>query len=226
MELCLGGGYDEILSNHSKDFDSLGEFIKLEYSVENVFPPYENLFSAFRLTPFRSARVVILGQDPYHEKGQATGLAFSVPRNIKFPPSLRNILKEVEAEYKQNINFKNSSQNDILSGWASQGVLLLNTVLSVREGKAFSHAGKGWENLTDEIIAALSRRNTPTVFMLWGKAAENKRELISEKENLILSCAHPSPLSAYRGFFGCNHFLAANEFLVKRGIPTIDFLKV
>ena len=176
-----------------------------------------DIFNALKLTPYEKVKVVILGQDPYHEKGQAEGLCFSVPKGVKTPPSLVNIFKEI----KDDLNIDNTSPE--LSCWAKQGVLLLNTSLTVREGQANSHSGKGWEILTDAIIKKLNDRKQPIVFLLWGANARSKAAFITNKNHLVLSAAHPSPLSAYNGFFGCKHFSKANKFLVKNGIEPIDW---
>ena len=179
-----------------------------------------DIYNALRYTSYKDTRVVILGQDPYHGEGQAHGLCFSVKPGVKFPPSLQNIFKELNTEYGMT-----PPPTGELSGWAKQGVLLLNTTLTVREGQPQSHKGKGWEILTDRIIELLNEKKEPTVFILWGGNARAKKALIKNKNHLILESAHPSPLSAYAGFFGCNHFVLANKFLAERGLNTIDFSK-
>lgn len=201
-------------------FLRLQDFVEKEYEEKNIYPPEEEIFSAFNMTDFDKVKVLILGQDPYHGKGQGHGLAFSVKDGVKLPPSLRNIYKELESEYSIAMN-----TNGNLTSWAEQGVLLMNTVLTVEEAKANSHKNKGWEVFTDEVIRILSQREDPMVFILWGKPAEKKRELIDEGKHLVLTSPHPSPLSARRGFFGNNHFVEANSFLADKGIECIDWVK-
>ena len=218
----LNNDWDSILKDEfSSDYYlSLREFLKSEYSTRRIYPPMNDIFNALRYTSYGDTRVVILGQDPYHGSGQAHGLCFSVLPGVKFPPSLQNIFKELNAEYRMPIPATGE-----LTGWAKQGVLLLNTTLTVREGAPQSHKGHGWERLTDSIISIIAQKETPVVFILWGGNARAKKALISDKRHLILECAHPSPLSAYNGFFGCNHFIKANEFLSSNGLPTIDWSK-
>ena len=215
----IGNSWDEILSGEftSEYYLKLREFLKKEYFTKTVFPPMGDIFNALKYTPYENVKVVILGQDPYHEKGQAEGLCFSVPKGVKAPPSLVNIFKEI----KDDVGIDNQSPN--LINWAKQGVLLLNTSLTVREGQANSHSNKGWEILTDNIIKKLNEREKPIVFLLWGANARSKAALIENKRHLVLCCAHPSPLSAYNGFFGCRHFSRANEFLIKNGETPIDW---
>lgn len=215
----IQNSWDEVLSDEFKSeyYLKLREFLKKEYFSRTIYPPMNDIFNALKLTPYEKVKVVILGQDPYHEKGQAEGLCFSVPKGVKTPPSLVNIFKEI----KDDLNIDNTSPE--LSCWAKQGVLLLNTSLTVREGQANSHSGKGWEILTDAIIKKLNDRKQPIVFLLWGANARSKAAFITNKNHLVLSAAHPSPLSAYNGFFGCKHFSKANEFLVKNGIEPIDW---
>lgn len=215
----IQNSWDEVLSEEFKSeyYLKLREFLKKEYFSQTVYPPMNDIFNALKLTPYEKVKVVILGQDPYHEKGQAEGLCFSVPKGVKTPPSLVNIFKEI----KDDLNICNTSPE--LSCWAKQGVLLLNTSLTVREGQANSHSGKGWEILTDAIIKKLNDREQPIVFLLWGANARSKAAFITNKNHLVLSAAHPSPLSAYNGFFGCKHFSKTNEFLVKNGIDPIDW---
>ena len=196
----------------------LREFLKSEYFSRTVYPPMGDIFNALRYTPRENTRVVILGQDPYHGAGQAHGLCFSVRAGIPKPPSLKNIFKELADEY----GIPDPPTGE-LTGWAKQGVLLLNTTLTVREGAAASHKGQGWERLTDRIIELVNECERPVVFMLWGGHARAKRALITGKQHLVLECAHPSPLSAYAGFFGCGHFRLANDFLASRGLSTIDW---
>lgn len=186
-----------------------------------IYPPQNQIFAALRLTPFDAVKVVIVGQDPYHGEGQANGLAFAVSEGIQPPPSLRNIFKEVIADvYDGDSNDGNSNAPAAasdLTAWAEQGVLLLNATLTVRAGEAGSHADLGWQALTDDIIRVLSEQRTHLVFMLWGKYAQAKSSLIDEDRHLILAAPHPSPLSAWRGFFGCRHFSQANEYLAAHG---------
>ncbi|HIS75754.1 MAG TPA: uracil-DNA glycosylase [Candidatus Merdivicinus excrementipullorum] len=184
------------------------------YQNGGVYPPRPLLFRALELTPFSKVRAVILGQDPYHGPGQANGLAFSVPRGLRIPPSLRNIYKELEAD----CGISPPSHGD-LTAWAENGVLLLNTVLTVRAGMANSHRKLGWETFTDAVIGALNSREEPVAFLLWGASAREKKALITNPAHLVLEAAHPSPLSAHQGFFGCRHFSKASEFCQKYGEP-------
>lgn len=210
--------YDKLSDEFSKDyFKKLQEFLKYEYSHYQVYPEEKNIFNALNLLPFDNVRVVIIGQDPYHEPNQAQGLSFSVPENVEIPPSLVNIMKEIESD----LNIK-PLQNGNLQRWAKQGVLLLNTVLTVRKGEANSHKGKGWETLTGEIIRLLGERKDPIVFLLWGSYAQSFAPLILS-QHLVLKAPHPSPLSAYRGFFGCKHFSKCNNFLSSHNLPPIDW---
>ena len=206
--------WDEILKEEfaSESYLRLREFLKTEYSTRTIYPSMYDIFNAMKNTSFKDIKAVILGQDPYHENGQAMGLSFSVPKGIEKPPSLVNIFKEIKAETGEDM----PSSGD-LTGWAKQGVLLLNAVLTVREHMANSHRGKGWESFTDGIIKKISDRRENVVFLLWGGNARSKKTLIDGKKHLILECAHPSPLSAYNGFFGCGHFIKANEYLIKNG---------
>jgi uracil-DNA glycosylase len=218
----LGNDWDAVLSlEFEKDYYlKLREFLKSEYSTGRIYPPMNDIYNALRYTTYAEARVVILGQDPYHGPGQAHGLCFSVKPGVALPPSLKNIFKELADEV--GMDMPTSGE---LSGWAHQGVLLLNTTLTVREGQPQSHKGRGWEILTDRIISAMNEKETPVVFMLWGTNARAKRSLITNKRHLVLECAHPSPLSAYNGFFGCGHFKKANEFLEANGLLPIDWSK-
>ncbi len=218
----LNNDWDSLLCEEfQKDYYiSLRGFLKSEYSTKRIYPPMNDIYNALRYTSYEDTKVVILGQDPYHGYGQAHGLCFSVMPGVKFPPSLQNIFKELNLEY--GISAPKTGE---LTGWAKQGVLLLNTTLTVREGQPQSHKGQGWEILTDKIISLLNEKNTPVVFMLWGGNARAKKALITNPSHLVLECAHPSPLSAYNGFFGCNHFITANRFLEEHGLPTIDFSK-
>lgn len=189
-----------------------------EYRTAAVYPAGADLFSAFRLTPLSDVKVVILGQDPYHEPGQAHGLCFSVKPGVDIPPSLLNIYKELRDEYGCRM-----PDNGYLVPWAKQGVLLLNTVLTVRAHSAFSHRGIGWEQFTDAAIRAVNEVDRPVVFMLWGRPAGEKASMLNNPKHLVLRCPHPSPLSASRGFFGCGHFRKCNEFLEKNGISPINW---
>ncbi len=219
----IGNDWDVILSEEFKSeyYLKLREFLKKEYSSHRVYPPMNDLFNALKYTPCENTRVVILGQDPYHGEGQAHGLCFSVKSGVPHPPSLKNIFKELNDEY--GIEAPVSGE---LVGWAKQGVLLLNSTLSVREASPLSHKGQGWETLTDAIIKKVNEKSTPTVFLLWGGNARAKKAFITNPAHLVLECAHPSPLSAYNGFFGCGHFKRANEFLTANGIPEIDWSKI
>ncbi len=209
----------ELATEFDKDyFCNLTDFVRAEYlSGRAIYPKAKNIFNAFNLCPVDSVRVVIIGQDPYHEPGQAMGLCFSVPTGVANPPSLQNIYREIESDLGRP-----SSTNGDLTHWAQQGVLLLNSTLTVRAHLAASHAGRGWEQFTDAVIAALATRKN-IVYMLWGSYAQKKAALVDEKNNLVLKSVHPSPLSAYRGFFGCKHFSRANEYLVAHGFNPIDW---
>ena len=202
---------------------ALANFLEQELDQpDRLLPRQKDWFTAFKLTPFNQVKVVVLGQDPYHgiEQGQAQahGLSFSVNKGIKTPPSLRNILKELTAD----LAIEPATHGD-LSQWAQQGVLLLNTVLTVAQSQAGAHQGKGWESLTDQVIQALNEQRSGLVFMLWGKPAQQKAGLIDAHKHCVLEAVHPSPLSAYRGFFGCGHFSKANAYLAQQGISTIDW---
>ncbi len=198
-------------------FKKLQDFLKEEYSKYEIYPAEKNIFNALNHVSFDKIKVVIIGQDPYHEPGQAQGLSFSVPDNVEKPPSLVNIMKEIEDDLQVKCH---PSGN--LERWANQGVLLLNTVLTVRRGQANSHKDKGWEILTRKIIEIVGKREEPIVFMLWGSYAQSFSDLIGN-QHLILKAPHPSPLSAYRGFFGCKHFSKCNDFLIKNGQTPIDW---
>jgi len=199
-------------------YKNLFAFVSEEYRTHQVFPPGEDIFNAFHLTPLHAVKVVILGQDPYHGDGQAHGLCFSVNRGVEIPPSLVNIYKELRTDLGCQI----PSHGD-LTAWARQGVLLLNTVLTVRAHQAFSHRGHGWEEFTDAAIRALDAQDRPMVFMVWGKPAREKKRLLTNPGHLILEAAHPSPLSASKGFFGCRHFSQCNAYLQDHGITPIDW---
>lgn len=196
----------------------LRQFLKKEYSTGNIFPNMYDIFNAFKYTAYKDVKVVILGQDPYHGVGQAHGLCFSVKKGVEPPPSLKNIYREIDNEL--NIGIPTHGE---LTKWAKQGVLLLNTVLTVRESQANSHRGVGWELFTDHVIDKLNARSTPIIFLLWGANARSKKNLINNPIHKILECAHPSPLSAYNGFFGCGHFIKTNEFLKEIGLREIDW---
>jgi len=219
----IGNDWDLALK---KEFESeyyltLREFLKKEYFSEKIYPPMNDIFNALKYTSLSETRVVILGQDPYHGVGQAHGLCFSVKEGIPHPPSLRNIFEELSRE--TGIVPPISGE---LVGWAKQGVLLLNTTLTVREGRPQSHKGHGWEILTDRIISIVNEKAEPVVFILWGGNARAKKPLITGKHHLILEAPHPSPLSAYAGFFGCNHFIKANEFLKSKSLPEINWARI
>lgn len=188
--------------------DELRSFLNEEYKQFTVYPPKKDLLSAFAITPYADVKVVILGQDPYHEPNQAHGLSFSVREGNPLPPSLRNIFKEINATLGTSV-----PPNGDLTRWARQGVLLLNSVLTVRQGAAGSHRQKGWEQFTSHVISLLNERENPIIFLLWGADAKKKEEIITNKHHIILKAAHPSPLSAHNGFFGCDHFRLANEAL-------------
>ena len=199
-------------------FAQLVQFVKQEYASAQCFPPAKLIFNAFDSCPFEKVKVVIIGQDPYHDDGQAHGLSFSVPDGIAFPPSLRNIYQEISNEFGTPI-----PQSGNLTRWAEQGVLLLNSVLTVRAHQPASHQNRGWEELTDAAIYQLAKYRHNLVFLLWGSYAQRKAAYIDPNEHYVLQTAHPSPLSAYRGFFGCNHFKAANEYLAEHGIEPIQW---
>ena len=199
-------------------YRKLGKFVNYEYQKGTVYPEKDDIFTAFRLTPLSKVKVVILGQDPYHEPGQAHGLAFSVKPGVEIPPSLVNIYKELHDDLGCYI-----PDNGYLGKWAEQGVLLLNTVLTVRAHQALSHRGVGWETFTDAVITAVNQIDRPIVFLLWGSPAQRKAEMLNNPKHLVLKAPHPSPLSAYRGFFGCRHFSTANRFLTEHGIDPIDW---
>lgn len=193
-------------------FDELVEFVKHEYASGVVYPAGANIFRAFDKCPFDKLKVVIIGQDPYHGPGQANGLCFSVARGVQFPPSLQNIFKEVQSDIGTPV-----PESGELDRWAEQGVLLLNAVLTVRAHQAASHAGRGWEKFTDAVVRAIAERKSEVVYMLWGSYAQKKGAIANPQNNLILKAVHPSPLSAYRGFFGCKHFSEANKYLESVG---------
>ncbi len=216
----LNNTWDSLLEEEFQKeyYQKLRQILAHEYRTQTIYPDMHDIFNALKATDYPAVKAVILGQDPYHGPGQAHGFCFSVKPGVEPPPSLKNIYKELQAEFGFSI-----PQTGHLLPWAKQGVLLLNTVLTVRAGQANSHKNLGWEILTDKIISLLNQRETPMVFLLWGANARRKQELITNQNHLILSCAHPSPLSAFNGFFGCGHFQKCNEFLVGHGIPPIDW---
>ena len=200
-------------------YKELYTFVKHEYDTRIIYPPAEDIFNAFHFTPLSKVKVMILGQDPYHNENQAHGLSFSVlPTQKDIPPSLVNIYQELHDDLGCYI-----PNNGYLKKWADQGVLLLNTVLTVRAHQANSHQGKGWEQFTDAVIEAVNAQDRPIVYLLWGRPAQSKIPMLTNSKHLILKAPHPSPLSAYRGFFGCRHFSQANAFLEKNGIAPIDW---
>lgn len=210
--------YDLLKDEFSKQyFLDLQEFLRNEYTNYTIYPEEKNIFNALNSIPFDKVKVVIIGQDPYHEPRQAQGMSFSVPEDVDIPPSLVNIMREIESDLGVKCY-----DNGNLSRWAKQGVLLLNTVLTVRKGMANSHKDKGWEKLTRKIIELLGQRKEPIVFLLWGSYAQSYQDLIAPW-HLVLKAPHPSPLSAYRGFFGCKHFSKCNQFLIEHGQTPIDW---
>lgn len=199
-------------------YKKLYETVVKEYKTTQVFPPSRDLFKAYELCPYHKVKVVILGQDPYHNVGQAQGMSFSVPKDVPLPPSLQNIFKEI----RDDLGISEPDCGD-LTYWAKQGVLLLNTVLTVRAHQAFSHRGIGWEEFTDATIRAIEEKEDPVVYILWGTPAQKKRSMIRQKKRLVLTAPHPSPLSAYRGFFGSKPFSKCNAYLRKEGVEEIDW---
>lgn len=200
-------------------YKELYTFVKHEYDTRIIYPPAEDIFNAFHFTPLSKVKVMILGQDPYHNENQAHGLSFSVlPTQKDIPPSLVNIYQELHDDLGCYI-----PNNGYLKKWADQGVLLLNTVLTVRAHQANSHQGKGWEQFTDAVIEAVNAQDRPIVYLLWGRPAQSKIPMLTNSKHLILKAPHPSPLSAYRGFFGCRHFSKCNEFLENHGVTPIDW---
>ncbi len=218
--MSFNNDWDEILKEEfTKDYYiRLESFLEEERKSYTILPPEENVFTAFKTTSFAETKVVILGQDPYHGENQSHGLAFSVMPGVRIPPSLRNMFKEIE----QSLGHVMPDSGYLLS-WANQGVLLLNTVLTVRKEEANSHRKKGWEQFTDRVIGALNEREDPVIFILWGNNAKEKMKMITNPQHHILTAVHPSPLSASRGFFGCNHFVMVNEILVGEGKKPIDW---
>ncbi len=216
----IGNDWDNVLEGEfEKDYyKKLEEFLEAEYREHTVYPPKENLFNALKFSSYEDTKVVILGQDPYHEPNQAHGLCFSVNKGVKVPPSLVNIYKEIQSDLGLI-----PPNHGCLEDWARQGVLLLNTVLTVRRGEANSHKGKGWEIFTDRIVKLLNEREKPMVFILWGANAKSKKALITNKEHMIITGVHPSPLSAFNGFFGGGYFSKANRFLEVTGQAPINW---
>ncbi len=199
-------------------FKNLTEFINNEYATKEIFPPRDSVMNAMKYTPYKNVKVVIVGQDPYHGVGEAHGLSFSVNPHIAIPPSLKNIYKELNKELGLYI-----PNNGYLMKWAKEGVLLLNSVLTVVKDTPASHRGKGWETFTDEIIKAVNEKTTPVVFLLWGNYARNKKSIITNPIHLVLETSHPSPFSVRNGFDGCGHFKKTNEFLIEHGEKPIDW---
>ena len=216
----LDNDWDGILAPEiqSSYYKKIRYWLKKEYAEQTIYPPMEDIFNALRYTPYHDVKAVLLGQDPYHGPGQAHGLCFSVREGVEPPPSLKNIFQELESD----LGFP-PPQNGTLTKWAKQGVLLLNTTLTVRRGQANSHKNIGWTTFTDAVIRKLNERETPIVFLLWGGNARSKKPLITNPSHLILETVHPSPLSAYGGFFGCRHFSRCNEFLQAHGEAPIDW---
>ena len=216
----IGNSWDEILKGEFEKeyYLKLREFLKYEYSHYHIYPNMYDIFNAFKYTPYENVKAVILGQDPYHGAGQAHGLCFSVKEGVVPPPSLKNIFKEMQSDLGIAL-----PKSGTLTKWAQQGVMLLNTTLTVREGRPLSHKGKGWEIFTDEVIKKLNEKTEPVAFILWGGNARAKKPLITNPIHGIFETVHPSPLSAYGGFFGCKHFSKVNEFLSSRKIEPIDW---
>lgn len=220
MEVKIEESWKNVLQDEfdKEYFSSLAEFIKEEYQKQTIFPPGNLIFNAFNHCPFDKLKVVIIGQDPYHGPGQAHGLCFSVKDGIAFPPSLRNIFKEVHSDIGIDI-----PKSGNLEYWADQGVLLLNATLTVRAHQAGSHQKKGWEEFTDSVINIIARKKSNVVFLLWGAYAQKKGSLVDRNKNLVLESVHPSPLSASRGYFGNNHFSKCNAYLIEHGLSPINW---
>ena len=219
----IGNDWDEILKGlfESEKYLSIRKFLAKEYSEREIYPSMYDIFNAFKITPYKSVKAVILGQDPYHEPNQAHGLCFSVKEGVKLPPSLVNIYKEIKSDI--GITQPNSGN---LTKWANEGILLLNTTLTVRRGQANSHKDCGWTWFTDEVIKLLSKRAEPIVFILWGGNARSKKKYVTNPNHLVIESPHPSPLSAYNGFFGSKPFSKANAFLESKGIEPINWASV
>jgi len=210
---------EHLAPEYKKDYyRKLFSFVGSEYASHTIYPPGDDIFNAFHLTPLSNVKVVIIGQDPYHEPGQAHGLSFSVRPGVDIPPSLVNIYKELNDDLGCYI-----PNNGYLTPWAEQGVLLLNAVLTVRAHQAASHRGQGWEEFTDAVIRIVNEVDRPIVFLLWGSFARSKKSMLTNPKHLVLEAPHPSPLSSYRGFFGCKHFSKANNFLSENGVTPIDW---
>ena len=220
MEIEIPHHWRELLKNEIERpyFNELMEFVDSEYKANTIYPERSNIFRAFNQCPLDSLKVVIIGQDPYHGKGQANGLCFSVNDDVKFPPSLRNIFKEITEEMG-----KPTPLSGNLDRWAEQGVLLLNSVLTVRAHEAASHAGRGWERFTNAVVETISKEKDGVVYILWGSYAQKVGSVVDGEKNCILKSVHPSPLSSYRGFFGCNHFIDTNKYLHETGKVEIDW---
>lgn len=213
--------WDELLKDEFKKeyYVRLRQFLITEYRSKVIYPDMYDIFNAMKLTSYEDVKVVIIGQDPYHGVNQAHGLSFSVRKGVAPPPSLVNIFKEI----KSDVGTDNLGKHGDLTKWAKEGVLLLNSCLTVRAGMANSHRGMGWENFTDDVIMLLNKREKPMVFMLWGANAKSKAKLVTNKSHLVLTSVHPSPLSAYNGFFGCRHFSKANDFLKSNDMQPVDW---
>jgi len=221
MDVKIEESWKRILANEFAQpyFKTLTDFVKLEYTQHTIYPSASNIFRAFDVCPFDKVKVVIIGQDPYHTVGMADGLCFSVPSEVKkLPPSLKNIFKELESD----VGIEKRTDGNLIS-WAEQGVLMINTVLTVREGIADSHAGKGWEQFTDAVIRELNKQKSDLVYILWGSKAQSKAIGVNDQDNLILKSVHPSPLAAHRGFFGCKHFSMTNNYLKSKSIQEISW---
>lgn len=216
----IGNDWDDVLASvwNSNGFHNFMNIVKEKYRENTCFPEYNNIFNALKLTPYKDVKVVILGQDPYHGTGEAHGLSFSVQKGVKKPPSLKNIFKEL----KDDLGYDEPADGDLTS-WAKQGVLLLNSVLTVEKDKAVSHKDLGWNLLTDHIIKLLNQKQEPVVFILWGNFARNKKEFITNHKHLIIESPHPSPFSANSGFFGSKPFSKTNNFLIKNNITPVNF---
>jgi len=216
----IGNDWDVLLKEEYKKeyFKNLEKFVLNEYKSKTIYPKINEIYNAFRYTSFNDIKVVIIGQDPYHGENQAEGLCFSVKKGVQKPPSLNNIFKELQADLGFSIPINGS-----LVSWTKEGVLLLNAVLTVEKDKAASHKGQGWEKFTDEVIRIINKKETPVVFILWGSYARTKKELITNDKHFIIESAHPSPLSAYNGFFGSKPFSKANKFLINNGIKPINW---
>ncbi len=220
MEVKIEDSWKQVLVDEFAQpyFEQLTEFVRNEYATKTIYPPAKLIFNAFDQCSFNDVKVVIIGQDPYHGPGQAHGLCFSVMDGVQFPPSLINIFKEIERDFKQDMPYSGN-----LERWAQQGVLLLNATLTVQASMAGSHQGKGWERFTDAVIKKLSEEREHIVFLLWGSYAQKKGAVIDTKKHLVLKAVHPSPLSAYRGFIGCGHFSQVNAYLKEKGLTPIEW---